>query len=408
MQAVLEEAVADSGATAPADSDAHGSVHGYWIATSAEFARLGAEWGDLFRRANPENIFLSFGWMSTWWKHFGKGHLALIAVRDSAERLVAIGPFYIARSSGGLGARRLGFLADERVGSDYLTILADARFGAAAVQEIAHLLFAHHRLWDYIELRDTPDSRLTAALTARLLSGGMRVVETTRRVCRYIPLPPTFEKYLAGIGSGTRSNYRRRWRALQHEHQAECVAVSSPNELERHFPELIALHRMRFEQRGAESAFLAPGVPEFHLEAMRVLAAQGFVRLFLLKAGGEAVAALYGFSVGQTFQFYQCGMHPGWVRYGLGQVLIGNALEQTIAGGRATFDFLRGDESYKSDWADRWHKNTTLLFFDQRPVSVAARWGRRISATLHSAMRSAKDASAGVRTRHAESVRHTP
>ena len=120
------------------------------------------------------------------------------------------------------------------------------------------------------------------------------------------------------------------------------------------------------------------------------------------------MAALYGFSVGQTFQFYQCGMHPGWVRYGLGQVLIGNALEQTIAAGRATFDFLRGDESYKSDWADRWHKNTTLLFFDQRPVSVAARWGRRISATLHSAMRSAKDASAGVRTRHAESVRHTP
>ena len=123
---------------------------------------------------------------------------------------------------------------------------------------------------------------------------------------------------------------------------------------------------------------------------MRVLAAHGFARLFLLKAGGAAVAALYGFSVGQTFQFYQCGMHPGWVRYGLGQVLIGNAIEQTIAAGHATFDFLRGDESYKTQWADRSHENTTLRFFDRRPASVAARWSLRISAAVHSAARTAR------------------
>ena len=104
---------------------------------------------------------------------------------------------------------------------------------------------------------------------------------------------------------------------------------------------------------------------------MRVLAAHGFARLFLLKAGGAAVAALYGFSVGQTFQFYQCGMHPGWVRYGLGQVLIGNAIEQTIAAGHATFDFLRGDESYKTQWADRSHENTTLRFL--RPAASQRR-----------------------------------
>lgn len=365
-------------------------LRGVWIETAAQFERLGAEWRELFQRANPENIFLSFGWMSTWWKHFGRGQLAVIAVRDAAGRLAAVAPFYIARSSAGLGARRLGFLADERVGSDYLNVLAEGRFAAGAVEEIARMLFAQRRLWDYIELRDTADSPLMATLTAELLSRGMRVVETSRRVCRYIALPPTFERYLAGIGTGLRANYRRRWRALQREYRAECLAVSSAAELERRFPGLIALHRMRFEQRAADSAFLAPGVPEFHAEAMRALAAQGFVRLFLLKAGGEAVAALYGFSVGRTFQFYQCGMHPGWTRYGLGQVLIGNAIEQTIAAGHATFDFLRGDESYKTQWADGAHQNTTLHFFDQRPASVAARYGLRISGLMRNAVRGAR------------------
>jgi len=376
MQSLCEELSAQQQSGSPA------LLRAAWIATAAEFSQLGAEWDDLFQRADPQNVFLSFGWMSTWWKHFGKGQLAVIAVRGAAGRLVAVAPFYIASSSAGLGARRLGFLADQRVGSDYLNVLVDARFAAAAVEEIARVLFAHRRCWDYIELSDAADSPWMAALSAELVGRGMRVFETNRRVCRYIPLPVSFEKYLAGVGTGLRANYRRRWRALQREHQAECIAVSGAADLQRRFPELIALHRMRFAQRAADSAFLAPGVPEFHAEAMQTLAAQGFVRLFVLTAGGASVAALYGFSVGQTFQFYQCGMHPGWVRYGLGQVLIGNAIERTIAAGHATFDFLRGDESYKTQWADRARENATLRFFDRRPASVAAHWSLRISAGL--------------------------
>jgi CelD/BcsL family acetyltransferase involved in cellulose biosynthesis len=365
-------------------------LHASWIATAAELARLAPEWRDLFQRANPENIFVSFDWMAAWWKHFAKGQLAVIAVRDAAGRLIAVAPFYISRSHGSLGARRLGFLADDHVGSDYLNILAAAGVAEAAAEEIARTLFAQHRLWDYIELRDTADSPLRAALTAALRNRGMRVIESNPRACRYIPLPPTFEKYLSGISASLRANYRRRWRALEGEHQAECVAISDAVELERHFPELIALHRKRFAQHTAQSAFLKPGIPEFHAEAMRALAAQGFVRLFLLKARGEAVAALYGFSVGRTFQFYQCGMHPGWIRYGLGQVLIGNAIKQTIADGHTTFDFLRGEESYKAQWADCARENTTLRFFDQRPASVVARWSLRISAAARGLARNAR------------------
>jgi CelD/BcsL family acetyltransferase involved in cellulose biosynthesis len=381
MQAICEEA--GTGAKTVAASE----LHGEWIAAAADFARLEPEWCDLFQRANPGNIFLSFGWMSTWWKHFGKGQLAVNAIRDEGGRLVAVAPFYISRSVAGMGARRLGFLADDHVGSDYLGVLADARCGTAAVEEIARILFAHRRLWDYIELRDSMDSPLMAALSAALVRRGTRVFEAGRRVCRYILLPATFDSYLAGIGGSLRANYRRRWRALQREHQAECLAVSSAAELERLFPALIALHRMRFNQRNAESAFLAPGVPEFHAEAMRVLAAQGFVRLFLLKAAGDAVAALYGFSVSGTFQFYQCGMDPDWMRYGLGQVLIGNAIEQAVAAGHATFDFLRGDESYKSGWADRSRQNVTVRFFDRRAASLAARLGLQVSAGVRRAVR---------------------
>ncbi|MGO4885226.1 MAG: GNAT family N-acetyltransferase [Bryobacteraceae bacterium] len=382
MQTLCEESVITA-ARVPATHALRGAL----ISRPAEFQALAAEWDDLFRRANPQNIFLSFGWMSTWWKHFGKGQLALIAVRQPDGRLVALAPFYIARAGSAAGMRRLGFLADQQVGSDYLSALCDPALEAAAAKELARVLVAFQHLWDYIELCDTPDSPFMAALSAELSSRGMRACAATHRVCRYIPLPERFEEYLAGIRSGLRANYRRRWRNLQREHGAECLVVSSIAELEKHFPSLIALHRMRFEQRAADSAFLAPGIPEFHADAMRVLAAQGFARLFVLQADGEPVAALYGFSVGGTFQFYQCGMHPGWAKYGLGQVLIGKAIEHAIGAGHTVFDFLRGGESYKAQWAGHAQENLTLRFFNRRAASIAARGSLGMAAAAHAAAR---------------------
>ncbi len=362
-------------------------VHSAWISSEAEFARLGAEWCDLFKRAKQENVFLAFGWMSTWWKHFGTGELAVIAVRDGSGRLVAIAPFYIARQMGGVGPRRLGYLADEHVGSDYLSILADPEWEEMAAYEIARRLFDHRARWDYIELRDTVDSPLASAFSAQLESRGMRPEQATRRVCHYIPLPASFEKYLAGLGTSLRCNYRRRWKMLQREHQGACVVLSSAAEIEQHFPRLMDLHRMRFEQRAAESAFLAPRVPEFHSEAVLALAQCGMARLLLLQANGETVAALYGFCIGGTFQFYQCGMHTEWMRHGVGQVLGGNAIEQAVSQGHTTFDFLRGDEPYKAQWTELSRQIVTVRFFDRRPASAMARWGLRGSAAVRGVAR---------------------
>jgi CelD/BcsL family acetyltransferase involved in cellulose biosynthesis len=113
-------------------------------------------------------------------------------------------------------------------------------------------------------------------------------------------------------------------------------------------------------------------VPAFHVDALKALAARGWARLFLLRVNGEAVAALYGFSLGKTFQFYQCGMHPGWTHQGAGQLMIGNSIDEAIRTGHADFDFLRGGESYKAEWAEQSRHTVVARFFDQRPASLGA------------------------------------
>jgi CelD/BcsL family acetyltransferase involved in cellulose biosynthesis len=369
---------------APEATEVSGPAQTTWISTAGDFDNLRDDWTELFEAAAPGSVFLSFEWMFTWWKHWGERRaLAIVAVQDACGRLVGLAPFSIERVfPAALGPRRLSFLADAHVGSDYLGILARPGWEQAALDAIASAVWAHRREWDYIELKDAQDGPTLAGLCARLEAMGMSASKTPAFVCHYIPLPPSFDAYLAGVCIGLRSNYRRRWRVLERKGPAEVVTLSDTAGLERNFPELLRLHRKRFEQREQESAFTRSGVPAFHADALRALAARGWARLFLLQASGQTVAALYGFSMGKTFQFYQCGMDPAWLNLGVGQLLVGSSIQEAIRAGHAEFDFLRGDEPYKTQWAEQSRRTVTLRFFDRRPASLAACMAYATAAAL--------------------------
>jgi CelD/BcsL family acetyltransferase involved in cellulose biosynthesis len=104
------------------------------------------------------------------------------------------------------------------------------------------------------------------------------------------------------------------------------------------------------------------------------MAAAGLARVFALKAGSHTIAALYGFSAGKTFSFYQSGMDPAWARLSVGLVLVGCSIKEAIRHGHDTFDFLRGDESYKFQWATQSRQPVTVCFFDRRVRSRWVRW----------------------------------
>jgi CelD/BcsL family acetyltransferase involved in cellulose biosynthesis len=113
-------------------------------------------------------------------------------------------------------------------------------------------------------------------------------------------------------------------------------------------------------------------VQTFHADVLTQMAAKGWVRVFLLEVKGRVIAALYGFSTGKTFSFYQSGMDPAWAHLSVGLVLMGCSMEHAIRSGIGTFDLLRGNEDYKFQWATGVHHTQTVCFFDGRAKS---QWG---------------------------------
>jgi len=345
-----------------------GSVTVTCVSTASELEDLSGEWKELFTRVGCQNAFLSVEWMASWWRHWGGRHrLFVMTVRETSGRLLAIAPFYIRRSAfGSWGPRALCFLAHKWVGSDHLNVIVDPDHEQLGVEAIVWFVGQQRAEWDYIELADSEEaSPVFARLCQGIRSFGMTERVTDSEVCPYTALPPSFEKYLAGVGAKMRYNFRRSRRALERE-GLQFLALQGEAEIQERFGELVRLHRLRFQQQHKYSSFLAPHIQEFHADSLKHMAAAGMARLFLLQIGDKAVAALYGFSANKTFSFYQIGMDPVWSHLSVGVAMLGCSIEEAIRSGHDEFDFLRGDESYKFQWARDTRQDVTRYLFDRR------------------------------------------
>ncbi|HET9751955.1 MAG TPA: GNAT family N-acetyltransferase, partial [Myxococcales bacterium] len=94
----------------------------------------------------------------------------------------------------------------------------------------------------------------------------------------------------------------------------------------------------------------------FHREAAQRLARAGMLRMYTLLAARRPVASVYGVVQGSKFNYYQSGYDPNWASKSVGLVLLARTVQDAFAEGLEEFDFLRGNEGYKGEWArgERW------------------------------------------------------
>jgi len=355
------------------------------VQTSGELRNLGPDWRDLFRRAHCDNIFLSYEWLSEWWTHLGqKQNLFVVTVRDKGGRLVALAPLCIFLERGPLHIRRLGFLGSTLVGSDHLDFLVDAADLPAALDSLCDFLFRCRSEWDFIGLSDSCVGSVgLTRFQERMKAGGMTACSVRSSLCPYFRLPRSTEEYWANLRPRLRKNLRYHARSLEREGHIEFVTVDGAQEIEGALEDLRRLHEARFAQRNRRSAFLDSKVTEFHRGALRALSAAGRAHIHFLELNGKRIAALYGFSTGTRYFYYQSGADPAFGRFSVGTLLISFAIQAAIRTGHTEFDFLRGDETYKQLWASDTRQLCNASFFDQRSRSRIAQVRQQIQQSLH-------------------------
>jgi CelD/BcsL family acetyltransferase involved in cellulose biosynthesis len=299
-----------------------------------------AAWDDLLGRVAFRSPFLSWTWQQNWALVFAEGRrLEVRSVVDGAGRLVALLPLYEAepevfRLLGGVDV------------SDYLDLIVEA----GREEEVWAALLASRgvgqAIWD---LHGVPATSPTVTTLPRLVREYGRVATVTvEERCPILPLPTSWEQYLAALSGKHRHELTRKMRRLQREApDARATSLGERCEVEARFDDFLRLHR---RSRAGKAKFMDERMETFFRAVSSSLAERDALRLWFLETVSEPLAGFITLEWDGTVGLYNSGFEPLRAALAPGLVLLAHMIQDAIVRGNARFDFLRGEERYKYEF----------------------------------------------------------
>ncbi|HYW04926.1 MAG TPA: GNAT family N-acetyltransferase [Gammaproteobacteria bacterium] len=320
------------------------------VTDAAGLHALRSDWDRLSGEDPLANVFTSWDWHASWWRHYGTGRRLQVLVAREQGRAVAILPLYLerARALRVLPLRRLRYVGTGGDTSpDYLAPVCAPGAAESAQRALAGYLTRRPAPWDLLSLTDMPAEHPFGALVAELAGEqGFTVRKGTSANTFAIRLPGDYETYLAGLSMNWRKQVRRRRRRLERA-GARFYQWQDALTLDGAMSHLGRLHRRRFADRAERYGFSSDSYTGFHLELASRLMGQNRLRLYCLELDGEVIAMLYCFRWRDRVSCFQGGFEPSSSTWAPGVALFGYAIEQSIAEGAVVFDMLKGKYDYK-------------------------------------------------------------
>ncbi len=241
--------------------------------------------------------------------------------------------------------------------ADYATILA----AEADLRDVASALVSYLRdrattpAWDVVDLRrlrcgDPATDALAEAFRGAEINAGWTLNLEREDVCPVVALPATgtIDDLLARLDKKERHEIRRKVRRA--ESAGDVVLVESQDPV-GDLDAFIDLHQARW---GADGLFPpTPGGDQSRLLFRRLFelfGADGALRLSFLTVGDRRIAAGVHLDTPDRLYYYNAGVDPDARDLSPGVVMVERFVRRAIERGQRSFDFLRGDESYKYEW----------------------------------------------------------
>lgn len=312
------------------------------ITSLAEFDEHRVAWDALYRADPHAQLFLSSAWMRAhlglvppgWTIHVlrhGDDFVAALAtaVRPIPHPLVPI-------------ARELRFPTDPL--ADYQGMLCRPDRECDAIAAFAAILEAAP--WERLALRHVQDARI-AQLAARLAKRSDAALrQGAPATCYLVDLPATYDEFLQRLSKPTRRATKRGLKMLD-ELGAGRITFAPDGDPDEHITAVIRLNSVRW----GVSTIRERRLTELYQAAYR----EGVARFVVIWDGARPIAAGAALldPMTSTYGFALVGHDAQYERMSPGKAVLALLIQDAIALGYATFDFLHGAGEYKKSYATR-------------------------------------------------------
>lgn len=348
------------------------------LAGRDEFVASRVRWDSLALQMAVPSIFSTWEWAEVCWRCGGRwGEPAIILVLRDGE-LVGILPLAFVPARRWLYGRVL-----DHIGSalcpDHVDLVTSAEDAPGCIRAIRSYFESGSLAWDVLSI----GGLIEESHLATHCPGSKRVVSAAR----YINISQGFEEYERRLSGNRRNTLRRKARKLRER----GISFSTVDASEQIMETLFSLHARRWATKGRRSAFDDPEVHAFHRAFVGLIASRGWVLFGRLGDDERTIGVIYGFLYGGRLLYYQIGIDPDWESFSPGSVLYYEFIHEAATRGCREFDFLRGDEPFKSDWTPVARHLLDLRMYNHTPaggISFAATASRHALRRLRTAMRS--------------------
>ncbi len=326
------------------------------LTTGEQFRELEPEWNTLLQRTAVDSVFLTWEYLSTWWKHYGDHfRLRVLTARSGDDgRLVGIAPMMTGRG------HKFPFSQFR-----YLTLLGGLGDSLAEFQDFiiepgweARLVPAFYGMmtedlkseWDILQfdLIDEASPVLPHVLTTVPQFGG-HTVQLTSHPSPYLNLPASWDDLLRSKSKNFKKQFKNHWNRLHKNHDVRLLTPGDDLPLDDAARELVRLNDERWKERG--QAFQSDTFRNFHRDLMDVFGQRGWLYFRLLQVDHTYAAARYDFVYRNKIWNFQGGWDPDFAHLSLGRLFLGMGIQWAIEHGLTEYDFLKGMSDYKKSWA---------------------------------------------------------
>lgn len=304
------------------------------------YDRLAPVWNALLSISASNVIFLTNEWQKTWWEVFHPGELKVIVGRNASDEIVGIAPWFVGEHGGERVVRTVGCVDV----TDYLDIIAVPGHRSVFLDALAQHLSESADDFDRISLCNIPETSPTLKeFPALLEQHGFKASVVQQEVCPVIPLPGSWDDYLAGLNKKQRHELRRKIRRAGEN--LDWYIVGPEHDLLTETEEFL---RLMAASSPEKAAFLTPENRHFFELLTDRMYECGWLQLAFLTVDGERAATYLNFDYANHILVYNSGQDVE--QFGAlspGIVLLANLIKHAIETRHTAFDFLRGNERYK-------------------------------------------------------------
>lgn len=356
------------------------------VTTCEEWMKLQPVWNTLLSHSEANVPFLTFEWLTTWWRCFARDEQLYILVARRGNEIVGIAPLMKSRFRyHGVALRSITFMANEHSHKPDF-IIPDAHTEVLKAF-LAHM-FDQRGDFDVIHLHsfraDSSTDRALAVLTPamQLLTLRVRSMQSP-----YLVIYQPWQEYLESRSRNFRKSLAKVRRNMESAGRVEAVMCTA-EQVDSFIDDMLSVSCKTWKYDEKSAIASAEERKCFYATFARIAAAQGMLHLWLLKLNGTPIAFAYNLAANGTIYSLKTGYDKRYADVSpstyLDICILNNAFESQYT----EHDWLGECEPYKARWTDTTRRYDSMLMFSTTLRGRAARFMMRRVVPIIKKMRS--------------------